>query len=201
MKRQLTIYALLCISIVTASAYTDAPDFPPKMDEETINQIQLMYGMVDRAPEFKPAKSPVTGAFGFTLGEVFDAALPKWEAKQVDDSGFICYTVKPDKPIKQFSDYAIWVTKENHEIIMIMATQKYENGDALSLAHKTVAAALVKKYGDALVPHTPFFINAKKMVMHSREGHRGHSIMYIDLEMKVETRVEIELEEIDLDAL
>jgi hypothetical protein len=201
MKRRLCVYGLVLMFIVTASAYANEDDFPPKIDKIEIAQTQAWYSAMARSPEFKPAKSPVTGAFGFTLGDVFDATLPKWKADRVGGTELICYRVKPDKPIKQFSKYAIWVTADKNRIVMILAEQKYDTLEAATLASESVSAALVRKYGEPTMPQMPFYIHSEKLVKHNWRGAPEHSIMYIDFATLTEPRAEEELEAIDLDAL
>jgi hypothetical protein len=196
--------------VITAFAnslevHADGPSFPPKFDQKSLDTMRTLYQAVDLAPEFVPAASPVDGAFGFKLGDVFDPKKPEWGAVRVSGTDLECYVLQAPKPIKQFSHYAVWISEGTNKIYMIVAGGFYDDQEDAMRRFTVVSEALGKKYGPRPLNIRQPWLRSKKLIMNvspkPQEGKWAHFVMYFDLAVEPDGQVEKELEEIDLDAL
>jgi hypothetical protein len=93
------------------------------------------------------APTPVSGAFGYQLGDAFDLDSTTITARErVPGTGLILATVTPPIPNQIFSKYMLRVTRAGHRICTIYAAAS-PPGDAAWDLFNNLKELLVAKYG------------------------------------------------------
>jgi len=84
-------------------------------------------------------------AYGMTLGETID----KTTAQPMDAliAGRALYRVRPPKPVRAMSEYAIIADKESGVILGVVGWDRYSDGEACERERVGLAKALEDRYG------------------------------------------------------
>ena len=105
-------------------------------------------------PAMAQEYAPITGAFGFELGQVVDEATLNYSHKSgLEPLGTVTYTVEPPTPSRFFSLYSLVVDLSTMRIVQIRAqSEDYSSETNIEADLNELIEALTNKYGPGKQP-------------------------------------------------
>lgn len=142
------------------------------------------------------AAVPITGAFGVTLGQVFDVKTAQGVIKEHKEPPF--YLFMPVSPVKELDTYYIRITPKDDRVYEIWGIQYFETRRECRNVKKRVIEILTKKYGEPLTreklanflnPYTKFQSGDNTIVVDC-SGFARYKLSVVYTNVTVEKKVE-----------